>query len=68
MSGIKVTVINVQDIRKIQILLHVSNKRPGNFGNFENFYKRGDSKNLSWADQRPYEKLQCPGRLLQTRE
>ena len=30
--------------------------------------KWGDSKNLFWADQRPYEKLQCPGRLLKTRE
>ena len=31
-------------------------------------YKWGDSKNLSWADQRPYEKLECPGCLLKTRE
>ena len=60
--------VHVQDIRKIQILLHVSNKRPGYFGNFEKFYRWGDYKNLSWADQRPYEKLQCPGRLLQTRK
>ena len=30
--------------------------------------KWGDSKNLSWADQRPYEKLECPGCLLKTRE
>ena len=36
----------------------------------ENFFwnKWGDSKNLSWADQRPYEKLECPGCLLKTRE
>ena len=30
--------------------------------------KWGDSKNLSWADQRPYEKLECPGCLLKTQE
>ena len=28
----------------------------------------GGSKNVSRADQRPYEKLKCPGRLLETLE
>ena len=33
--------IHFHDIRKIQILLHVSNKCPGHFEYFEKFYKWG---------------------------